>query len=277
MIAASPGRRFLASAAAAAVVAAGTLSWAQEAPPRADDPFVEATRRVRGSVLGVGSYAPKDTPSVIYYGTGFAIDDGLTVVTNDHVVEGIRQHDRLEQMRLFFPDGAIEGRRATVLAEDRFHDLALLRLEGPPAPVLDLDGDEPRQGQTVGMMGYPMGLQLGLVPAVHRGVVAAVVPAVLPLPKGAKLTPELAEAIRRPYQLYQLDMIAFPGNSGSPLFEGRDGRVIGIINKGLASRTREHLLTQPSGVTYAVPARWIAELLARSKAISQSTQGAKPQ
>jgi S1-C subfamily serine protease len=118
---------------------------------------------------------------------------------------------------------------------------------------------------------------LGLVPAVHRGVVAAVVPAVLPLPRGAKLTPELAEAIRRPYHLYQLDLTSFPGNSGSPLFDGGNGRVLGIINKTLATRTREHLLSEPSGITYAVPAKWIQELLIQTgvsaKAIEHAGAG----
>ncbi|MCE9589515.1 MAG: serine protease [Planctomycetes bacterium] len=238
------------------------------------DPYVKAVARVRPSVVGVGSYYYKDTPSVQYAGTGFVVGDGLTVATNQHVVEAIRQRDRTAQLRVFFPDGAAtDGRRATVVAEDRFHDVALLKIEGPAAPALELSEQTPAQGQSVGILGYPIGLMLGLVPATHRGVVAAVVPSVLPLPTGAKLTPELAEAIKRPYNLYQLDMVVFPGNSGSPMFDAGDARVLGIINKTLADRTREHLLTNPSGISYAVPICWVRELMLRSAAERAETPG----
>ena len=83
------------------------------------------------------------------------------------------------------------------------------------------------------------------------------------LPKGTKMTPELAAAIKKPYNLFQLDMVAFPGNSGSPLFETRTGTVIGIINMTLAKKTREHLFDKPSGIAYAVPMRWVHELIRR--------------
>lgn len=237
-------------------------------PPEQADPYVEAVARIRPSVVGIGSYNFRDRPTVQYAGTGFVVEDGLMVVTNQHVVEAIRGRDQLDQLRVFFPDAtAVDGRPATLIAEDRHHDVALLRIGGPAAPAVTLKDAPPAQGQSVGIMGYPIGLQLGLVPATHRGVIAAIVPAVLPLPTGVKLTPELAEAIRRPYNLYQLDMVVYPGNSGSPLFDAADGKVIGIINKTLATRTREHLLTNPSGISYAVPIRWVRELILRSNAV----------
>jgi serine protease Do len=261
----------------AAVVANtdGRPSAAAPPSPAADatlsaEPFVAAAAKVRPGVAAVGSYLRTDTPSVRYAGTGFVIGDGTVVVTNAHVLEALRQIDRLNQLRVFFPDSTpVDGRKASVWGEDSFHDVALLKLEGAPAPALELALEhEPAQGQAVGVMGYPIGMALGLVPAVHKGVVAAVVPAVLPLPKGAKLTPQLAEAIKQPYNLYQLDMVVYPGNSGSPLFAERDGKVMGIINKTLATGTREHLLTEPSGVSYAVPIRWAQELLRRCTAES---------
>lgn len=229
----------------------------------AADPFIEVSARVRPSIVAVGSYHSKDSPTVVYSGTGFVVGDGRLVATNAHVVDAVRQRNRVEQMKVFFPDGGpVDGRSVALVAEDRVHDVALLRFEGAPARALELDSTHPgRQGQGVGVMGYPIGLRLGLVPAVHRGVIAAVVPAVLPLPTGVKLTPELTEALRNPYNLYQLDLVVFPGNSGSPMFDAESGKVIGIINKTLATRTREHLLESPSGISYAVPTRWVVELL----------------
>ena len=233
--------------------------------------FERVIARVRPSIVAVGSYYFKDKPTVRYVGTGFVVDDGYTVITNAHVIDSLVKVERVDQMRVFFPDDKpIDGRRATVWAIDRFHDLAIIKHTGPRAPSLRLDATEPAQGRSVGILGYPIGLRLGLVPAAHKGVVAAVVPAVLPLPRGAKMNPELAEAIREPYNLYQLDMVVYPGNSGSPLFDAQNDRVVGIINKTLATKTREHLLTEPSAIAYAVPTRWIQELLARTAAMSEA-------
>jgi S1-C subfamily serine protease len=241
---------------------------AQNDEPAARDPFVIATAKVRPSVAAVGSYDRKDTPTVRYYGTGFVVGGGNIVATNAHVVEALRQTNRLATMRVFFPDDSeVIGRDARLLGEDRLHDVAVLRFDGPPVQPLELrstDRGHPPQGSAVGIIGYPVGLLLGLVPAVHGGRLSAVVPAVLPLPKGAKMTPELAEVIKNPYKIYQLDIVALPGNSGSPLFDAHTGQVLGILNKVLGNRTREHLIESPTGISYAVPGKWIEELIIRS-------------
>lgn len=235
-------------------------------PAAAQDPelFVRYAQQARSSVLAVGSYDPQDTPSIRYFGTGFVVDDGHQLVTNAHVVEALRQAGRLGKLHVFSPDALpTQGRRAIVLAQDTHHDLALIQVEGSALRPLELDLSSPPAGRSVGVIGYPTGTALGLVPAVHRGCVAAVVPAVLPLPKGTVMTPELNDALRRPYDLYQLDLTVYPGNSGSPLLSAVDGRILGIINKTLAEKTREHLLDRPSGISYAVPSQWIDALLRR--------------
>jgi serine protease Do len=228
--------------------------------------FVRIVQHSRGSVLAIGSYRREDAPTARYFGSGFVVNDGHTVATNAHVVQAIRDASRLGDLRVFFPDqDKVDGWPATIVAEDTFHDVALLRFRGPALTPLPLAvGFQPQPGQSVGIIGYPIGMQLGVVPAIHRGAVSAVVPAVLPLPRGARMTPQLEAALRRPYDLYQLDMVVYPGNSGSPLIDAGNGQVIGIINKTLATRTREHMLSQPSGIAYAVPVQWIHELLVRS-------------
>jgi serine protease Do len=236
------------------------------------DPFVGTVAAVRPSIAAIGSYYFKDKPTVQYVGTGFVIGDGRSVVTNAHVVDSLKSRDRIKYLRVFFPDErAVDGRQATVWAYDAMHDVCILRFEGSAVAALQLEHTrQPAQGLSVGILGYPIGLHLGLVPAAHRGVVAAVVPAVLPLPKGARMTPQLAEAIRDPYNLYQLDLVVYPGNSGSPVFDVRGSGVLGIINKTLAAQTREHLLDRPSGIGYAVPARWIHELWVRGNSIPET-------
>ena len=234
------------------------------------DTFADLVAAIRPSVLAVGTYHFKHTPTAQYFGSGFVIGDGNMVVTNAHVVDmAIKEHGR-EFLTVFKPESRPrEGRRAIVVVRDPFHDVAVMRIAGPPLSPLRLNTKTRlRPGRAIGILGYPIGMRLGVIPAVHKGVVSAVVPAVRPLPKGAKLTPELARAIRHPYDLYQLDLVVYPGSSGSPLFDARTGEVVGIINKTLAARTREHLLTRPSGIAYAVPSRWIDQLLMRIRAES---------
>ena len=66
-----------------------------------------------------------------------------------------------------------------------------------------------------------------------------------------------------PQQVFQLDATAYPGNSGGPLFDPRSGAVFGVISMVLVKGTRESALSQPSGITYAIPSRYVSEMLAR--------------
>ena len=67
------------------------------------------------------------------------------------------------------------------------------------------------------------------------------------------------------YNVFQLDGTAYPGNSGSPLYDPGDGTVYGIINSVFVQGTRESAISRPSGITYAIPGRYIHELLQREK------------
>jgi S1-C subfamily serine protease len=63
-----------------------------------------------------------------------------------------------------------------VSATDRETDLAVLRFEGPPLPALQLaEPDAALEGVEVVLIGFPIGAALGLFPATHRGLVAAIV------------------------------------------------------------------------------------------------------
>ncbi|HJY76993.1 MAG TPA: S1C family serine protease, partial [Burkholderiales bacterium] len=63
------------------------------------------------------------------------------------------------------------------------------------------------------------------------------------------------------FAVFQLDATAYPGNSGSPVYHPESGAVIGIVNSVFVKATREAALAQPSGITYAIPARQLIELL----------------
>jgi S1-C subfamily serine protease len=65
--------------------------------------------------------------------------------------------------------------------------------------------------------------------------------------------------------VFQLDGTAYPGNSGSPVYDPASGKVIGIINSVLVRSTKEAALTSPSGITYAIPAQRLKALLKRAR------------
>jgi S1-C subfamily serine protease len=67
--------------------------------------------------------------------------------------------------------------------------------------------------------------------------------------------------MRDPYDVMQLDATAYPGNSGSPVFDQQTGRVVGVINSVLVKGNKEAALQKPSGITYAIPVRFVHELI----------------
>ena len=64
--------------------------------------------------------------------------------------------------------------------------------------------------------------------------------------------------------MLQLDATAYPGNSGSPLYDPETGAVYGIVNMVFVKGTKENALSHPSGITYAIPANYIRGLVERA-------------
>jgi len=67
--------------------------------------------------------------------------------------------------------------------------------------------------------------------------------------------------MRNPFMVFQLDATAYPGNSGSPVYEPQTGRVIGVINSVFVKESRESILQKPSGISYAIPSAYVHSLL----------------
>jgi S1-C subfamily serine protease len=63
--------------------------------------------------------------------------------------------------------------------------------------------------------------------------------------------------------IYQLDITAYPGNSGSPLYAADSGEVIGVLNKVFVKEAKETVLEKPSGISYAIPVKYLIELAKR--------------
>jgi len=221
--------------------------------------------RVKGSVVAVGTFQRTRSPAFRFRGTGFAVGDGATIVTNAHVLPATLDADKLETIAVVIPgrNRDAEIRAATRGASDPAHDLALLRIEGAPLPALSVrDSDGVREGEAILFTGFPIGTVLGPHPATHRGMVAAITPIAIPPANSGQLNPRvLRELASGPFPVFQLDATAYPGSSGSPVYAADGGEVIGVVNMVFVKGAKEAALTQPSGITYAIPSRHLLELM----------------
>ena len=223
----------------------------------------------RASVLPVGTYKETQSPRFSFRGTGFAVGDGTQVITNFHVLPSVAKSvdsGALLVVQVPRGGGVFEQRVARVVRTDEVHDMALLHIEGAPVPALTLAGPElAAEGTAIAFIGFPIGGVLGFSPVTHRGIVSSVTRIALPAPTAQQLSARAIAQIREgAFAVYQLDATAYPGNSGGPVFDVATGRVIGVINMVLVNGTRESALTHPTGISYAIPVRFVRALLEQS-------------
>lgn len=233
-------------------------------------------KQLKPSIVGVGTLQATRRPPSRLSGTGFVVADGYHVISNYHVIPKKIDSDKKESLVIFYrPAGSkyrtakkeqIKYRKVRILDVDKEHDLALLRIEGTKLPALRIETTrKPQEGESIAFTGFPIGAVLGLFPVTHRGIISAISPVVIPAPSSSSLTVKMIKRLKNPYFVYQLDATAYPGNSGSPMFSAADGKVLGVINKVFIKESKESVLQKPSGITYAIPAKYMIKLLKENK------------
>ena len=228
----------------------------------------ELVAAAKASVLPVGTFNATDSPRFGFRGTGFVVGDGTLLATNAHVLpEGVGADSGPQMVAMVGAAGrgGAEAtlRRLRVVALDRPRDLALLQFEGPAlTPMVLAEDGTAREGQAVALMGYPIAGALGFAPVTHRGIIASITTAAQPAPNARVLDPRAVTKLREGnFEVYQLDATAYPGNSGGPLIDATNGRVLGIVNMVLVKGSRESALSSPTGITYAIPISHLRDLL----------------
>ncbi|MDA5193609.1 S1 family peptidase [Govanella unica] len=236
-----------------------TGASAHDTPASADLPAL--VRNIKQSLVGIGSFAVMRTPALELKGTGFVVGDGRYVITNYHVIA--RQVDKSAKEKLVVIVGTgrqYRDREAEIVQIDPDHDLALLRMEGEPLPPALLgSGALLPEGTSIAITGFPIGSVLGVYPVTHVGVVAAITPIRVPQVNSQLLDSRMI--MRQPFDVYQLDLTAFPGNSGSPLYDARTGRVEAILNSTFVKETKERALSEPTGISFAIPIVYAHQLM----------------
>lgn len=160
-------------------------------------------------------------------GSGFILDKEGHILTNNHVVEGAQSVEvTLSNQKKY---------KATVLATDKAHDLALLQINNAPdlQPAILADSRHLMVGQRVYAIGNPFGFQGTMT----RGIISAL--RSVQLPSGVKIDNAI-----------QTDASVNPGNSGGPLLNSH-GEVIGITT--MIAGNPNGGAAQSAGIGFAIP------------------------
>jgi len=142
---------------------------------------------------------------LVQYGSGFVVAPGL-VVTNAHVVAGTDRIEVIDQT---------EYHPASLVLFDPTYDLAVLRAPTLTDPPLGLDPRYLGRGAKGAVLGYPGG---GGFTAVKAGVLLLFDP----------VAPDIYGNGQTQREIYELQAVVRPGNSGGPLVEA-NGEVIGVV------------------------------------------------
>jgi S1-C subfamily serine protease len=218
---------------------------------------------IKPAVVGVGTFNPTGSPRGNLQGTGFAVLDGRTIVTCAHIFSKPLDSEKNETYAIFIGrDSQMAARAASLIATDKAHDLALLKIVGEPLPVLKLgDSSHVREGTQLYFTGYPIGSVLGLNPSTHRAGLAAIIPIFTPVAAASQLNARTLKQANEPYEVFELDAVAYPGNSGSPVWHPDTGEVLGVVNSVYVKGAKEAALSAPSGISYAIPVKYVHRLL----------------
>ncbi|TMH28807.1 MAG: DegQ family serine endoprotease [Betaproteobacteria bacterium] len=200
-----------------------------------NDPFYQFFRRFQVPV-------PRQAPER-GIGSGFIISPDGYILTNAHVVDGVKEvHVKLTDRREF---------TAKVVGTDPKTDVALIKIDAAQLPTVRIGSARNVEvGQWVVAMGSPFGFENSLT----AGVVSA---------KSRSLPGDGY------VPFIQTDVAVNPGNSGGPLFD-MNGNVIGI-NSQIYSRSGGYM-----GVSFAIPidvAMHVKDELAKSGHVTRGRIG----
>ena len=245
------------------LVLSGFITFSCSGISYAEQSLANTIVKIKPGIVAVGTYMPKRSPRAVFLATGFAVGDGSLIVTNAHVIPDKMDYEHMEQVAVFYhKDNNDKAILATEVALDKEHDLAVLKIAGELLSPLKLGSvSSVREGQLYAFTGFPIGMVLGLFPVTHRGIVSAITPNVIPMIRADQINEKIHRRLQDPYKVFQLDATAYPGNSGSPLYDPDTGDVIGVINKVFVQESKENILSKPSGISYAIPVNHVQNLL----------------
>jgi S1-C subfamily serine protease len=244
-----------------------TLFFALLPAPASASDMIDAIKQVRRSVVAIGTHQKLGQPPIRLMGTGFVVAGGSHIITNSHVLPKTLNAKTQESLQAFYGiEANARNFELDVVAEDTEHDLALLRIVGSAKlPPLVLAKSMAPEGTRTAITGYPLGSLLGLYPITHEGIISAVKERSFAAYSQGQLTADRVRRLRNSFIVYQIDTNAYPGNSGSPLYDVATRQVLGVVQSvAVREKTQASAIEAPTGFTFAVPSQFVSALLARN-------------
>ena len=213
---------------------------------RKPDSVAGIAQRVLPSVVSIAT----ESDSGAGTGSGFIIDSGGMILTNNHVVDDVALYGG--EITVTLNNG--QSYEGTIVGRDAPYDLAVVKIAANNLPALQFgDSEKVAVGDSVIAIGSPLGLSgtvtLGIISAKNRAVTAG---------SGGSESSFI--------NALQTDAAINPGNSGGPLVDAT-GAVIGV-NSAIASLGASSGSQLGSiGLGFAIPinqARRTAEQLIKS-------------
>lgn len=228
--------------------------------------LTDTIEKVTPSVVAIGLYTPIESNGNQVLGTGFVVGDGSYAITNYHVVSTVLDPQIVQHYVVIHGSGTdVKAFKAEVVEIDPLHDLALVKFSGKLSPIAVGQNTMLKPGTDVAFTGFPIGAAIGLYPATHKGMISAITPDAIPAKNANQLTVSMLKRLKQPELVYQLDATAYPGNSGSPVYNIDNGQVVGVINKVFVSQGKESALSSPSGISYAIPVKHVNALMKKQE------------
>ena len=167
---------------------------------------IKAKKKILGSnssPICEGKTASKKIETYSSQGSAFFITQDGYLLTNQHVIESCDNNVKIKYKR--------EEKDVTVIAQDKYLDLALLQLKGARnTGYLKLANKEPEKLQRVIAVGFPWGKFISDDLKFTSGIISSI------------------KGVGDDSTRIQIDAALNPGNSGGPIVDEETGELVGI-------------------------------------------------
>lgn len=170
-------------------------------------------------------------------GTGFLISNDGYIITNAHVVDG---------MKNILVNYNHENSSAELIAIDKINDLAIIKLNRN-TNFIPINFDLPKKGDNIVALGYPLISITGNEIKATFGNINSLT------------------GVQNDLRLFQIDAPIQPGNSGGPLLNDK-GEIIGIVTSSVNQKAIfEQTGTLHQNINYAIKIAYAKPLLEQYK------------